>query len=82
MDEGIVIEEGAVPGAAATFFPEALASAAALTGKDTDRGLIDFVKELVRKLVSLVRRSRYGTVRNTQTYLVMTHDDASGRLYL
>ena len=82
LNKGMVIEEGSIPGGFSTFLPEGLAAAALLVGKDTDRGLVDWIKESFRKLVSLVRRSRHGAVGNTQIYLVMTHDDGQGRMYL
>ena len=81
-EDGIVVEDGAIPSGTASFLPEALAAGALLVGGDTDRGLVDRIQEIFRKLVSLVRRSSHGAVRNTQTYLVMAHDDAEGRMYL
>ena len=82
LNEGMVIEDGSIPGGTSALVPEALAAGAVLLGKDTDRGILDFFKELFRTLVSLVRRSRHGAVRNTQTYLVMTHDDARDRMHM
>jgi cholesterol oxidase len=79
---GMVIEEGAAPGGLATFMPEAMAAVATASGTDTDRGLADRVRERQRELVSLVRGPYRGAIRNTQTYLVMAHDDGDGRLEL
>lgn len=80
VDEGIVIEDGAVPGGLDGFMPALLAAAAAMVGDDTDPG--DDVAEGRRKLESLLLGSRHGAVRNTLTFLVMTHDDAEGELRL
>jgi len=82
LAEGMVIEEGAAPGALATFLPGTLAAVAKTVGKDTDRGLADLVRETGREWESLVRGPYRGAVRNTQTYLVMGHDAGDGKLVL
>jgi cholesterol oxidase len=80
LNEGMVIEDGAVPGGLDSFMPALLAAAAAIVGDDTDPG--DEVPERKRELESLLLGSRHGAVRNTLTFLVMTHDDADGELRL
>ena len=82
LDSGMVIEEGALPGVMGRALPVSLAALSAAIGVDTDGGLVDFVEEKRRELDSLVRGAYHGAVRNTQTYLVMTHDDCEGRMYL
>ena len=82
LDTGMVIEEGAVPGALGATLPAGLAACSAAVGVDTDSGLVDFVNEKRRELESLVRGPYHGAAHNTQTYLVMTHDDGAGRMYL
>ena len=82
VEEGLVIEEGAIPGVLANFIPQVMALAAKLIGRDTDSGLLDLVKEKARELESLVRGAYHGAIRNTQTYLVMAHDNSGGRMYL
>ncbi|MDJ0734226.1 MAG: GMC family oxidoreductase [Nostocaceae cyanobacterium] len=82
LDNGMVIEEGSIPGALAPILPQTFASAAKLLGKDTDYGLWDCLKEKFREVQSRFRGAYTGAVRNTQTYLVMTHDDGGGRMYL
>jgi cholesterol oxidase len=79
---GMVIEEGSIPGGLAGVVPAAMAAAAVLAGHDTDTGVADLVRERERELKSLVRGPYHGAVRNTQTYLVMTHDDGAGRMHL
>ena len=81
-EQGLVIEEGALPGALAPLLPAAFAAAAKTIGDDTDTGLGDRAKEKMRELDSLVRGPYHGALRNTQTYLVMSHDDADGELRL
>lgn len=80
LDQGMVIEEGAIPGGISALLPELLAVAAALEGTDTDAG--DRLREKQREVESVLLGPRHGAVRNTQTFLVMTHDDAGGTLRL
>jgi cholesterol oxidase len=80
--EGMVIEEGVIPAPLSVLMPAALAAAAAAIGQDTDQGLRDYAGERLREAGSLLAGAAAGAVRNTQTFLVMTHDDAAGRLHL
>ncbi len=82
LDNGMVIEEGSIPGALAPILAQTFATAAKLIGEDTDDGLRDRLKEKFREAQSLAHGAYTGAVRNTQTYLVMTHDDGAGRMYL
>jgi cholesterol oxidase len=82
LDEGMVIEEGSIPGGLSGFMPSLLGAAALVAGSDTDPGLLDRFKEKMRELVSFLSGSRRGAVHNTQTFLVMTHDGAKGELRL
>ncbi|GAX59324.1 glucose-methanol-choline oxidoreductase [Candidatus Scalindua japonica] len=82
LDEGIVIEEGVIPGAMAKLLPHAFVPMSRLFGKDTDSGMVDFVKEKWRELVSLTRGAYHGAIKNTITYLVNTHDGAGGKMKL
>jgi hypothetical protein len=59
-----------------------MAASDTLIGRDTDRGLGDYVRETARKLDSLVRGAYHGALRNTQIYLIMSHDDSKGRIKL
>lgn len=82
LNDGMVIEEGALPGPLVPIYPKALSGAAKVFGQDTDEGWWDFVRERTRDLESLMRGAYKGAVANTQTYLVMTHDDSAGRMML
>jgi cholesterol oxidase len=82
VNEGMVIEEGAVPGALGGILPLAWANAAALLGTNTERGVADRVREREREIDSLLRGPHTGADSNTQTYLVMTHDEGNGKLRL
>ncbi|HME44117.1 MAG TPA: GMC family oxidoreductase [Syntrophorhabdales bacterium] len=82
LSDGLVIEEGAIPGAFGSFIPAGLSAAAKLLGKDTDTGVGDLVKKKARELESLLHGPYAGAVRNTQTYLLMCHDNGDGNMYL
>ncbi|MDZ7690206.1 MAG: GMC oxidoreductase [Balneolaceae bacterium] len=80
--EGIVIEEGVIPGALSAFVPWLLSFAAKFTGDDTDSSIRDFFRELWRRVRSLFGGAYRGAANNTMTYLVMTHDDGKGKLFM
>lgn len=82
VDEGMVIEEGAVPAALGNYLPALFAAVAPILGQDTDAGFIDGVQENARVADSLVRGPYHGAIRNTQTFFAMTHDDGGGELRL
>jgi cholesterol oxidase len=82
LHDGIVIEEGVVPGAISATMGTGLAAMAQLGGQDTDEGLADFLSEKWREIKSIVGGAYKGAVKNTITYLVNTHDDANGKMYL
>lgn len=77
---GMVLQDGVLPAAFAPAMPALLELAATTGGTDSDAGFLDKLRELAREAESLVAGPRTGAIANTQTYLVMTHDDATGRL--
>ncbi|MGH9282907.1 MAG: GMC family oxidoreductase N-terminal domain-containing protein, partial [Acidimicrobiales bacterium] len=82
FEDGMVIEEGAIPGALRPFLPAAFGLVARLAGTDTDEGLGDRLRELGREVGGLFGGAGRGALHATQTYLVMTHDDGEGRIVL
>ncbi|WP_297809428.1 GMC family oxidoreductase N-terminal domain-containing protein [uncultured Methylophaga sp.] len=76
----MVIEEGALPGALGQALPSALASAAGWLGDDTDND--DALDEQGNVWQSILRGPYHGAVNQTQTFLVMSHDDAQGVITL
>jgi cholesterol oxidase len=82
LDEGMVIEEGVIPSSLASLLATTFAAVAPFVGKGTDRGVVDFAREMGRQLDSVALGALHGAIHNTQTYLVMTHDRAEGRMYL
>jgi cholesterol oxidase len=81
LEQGMVIEEGSIPGAIGTLLPAGLAAAAALSG-NLPRDLHALIVEKQRELESLVSGPYTGAIHNTQTYLIMTHDNAGGHMFL
>lgn len=82
LDDGMVIEEGALPSALASVLPGLFAAGAALGGRRADDSLGAIVQETERSLESLVGGAYAGAIHSTQTFLVMAHDDSGGRIAL
>jgi len=82
LEEGMTLEEGSIPAAIGKLVLASIVHFTRLFGVDTDRSLTDFFKEKWRELQSLVRGPYYGALNNTQVYLVMAHDDSSGKMSL
>lgn len=82
LEDGMVIEEGSIPSALAPVLPALLTTGADQLGEDTDKGVLDALEERARRRQSLLFGAYQGAVNHTQTYLVMSHDDAKGRIAL
>ena len=84
LDDGMVIEEGAIPGAMGGVLTTGLGGAAGLVGQDPLAGgaAAPDAAQVGRVLESMVHGPYRGAVRNSQVYLVMTHDDGAGRMTL
>ena len=82
LTDGMVIEEGSIPGALGAALPSALAAASELEGQEEKSGVLDRMKQAERTQESLIAGPYHGAVKNTQTYLIMTHDDGNGQMVL
>lgn len=97
VSQGMVIEDGSIPGAISGGLPQAFASALRLdrtAGREPMDGAPDLPEgssaattggpagPVRRELDSLMLGPHHGAVRNTQTFLVMTHDDGAGEMNL
>lgn len=82
LNDGMIIEEGSPPGPLAGFLPASLAVAADLAGREVKPGIREDLREEERELASWLEGPYRGAVHNTQTFLVMTHDDGDGRMVL
>lgn len=82
VELGMVIEEGSIPGALGAMLLAGLAALAPWSGKELAADAGEFIEERAREAESLIMGPYYGAIENTQTYLVMTHDDANGHMTL
>jgi cholesterol oxidase len=82
LEDGLVIEEGSIPGALGPIMPELAGLAAAGFGRWMGQGLADLIRAEGRFVLSELGRAHAGAMARTQTYLVMSQDDGHGRLVL
>ncbi|HKN49810.1 MAG TPA: alpha/beta fold hydrolase, partial [Actinomycetota bacterium] len=82
LEDGMVIEEGSIPGGMGTFLPGAFTFANEAVGRETGHGIRHRIEEKKQELTSLVEGAHHGAVRRSQTYLVMAHDSGSGTMEL
>jgi cholesterol oxidase len=82
MTDGMVIEEGSIPGALGPAMASALIDASLIGGEEEQPGFLERERQMLREQESLVAGPYHGAVYNTQTYLIMSHDSGNGRMYL
>ncbi len=82
LNDGMIIEEGVIPRSLAPVLASSLIMASRAMGRDTDSGFKDYAAEKYRELQAIVPGGSTGSVGNTQTYLVMAHDDSAGQIVL
>jgi cholesterol oxidase len=82
LADGMVIEEGSIPGALGAMLPAGLAAVAPWAGTELSPGADAFFQQREREGESLFCGPYKGAIKNTQTYLVMTHDGAAGHMKL
>lgn len=80
VDDGLIIEEGVVPGAIAKGFLVGIMKSAALLGHPADRSLLEKAEALERTAESIVAGPYVGAIDHTMTLLVMGHDESPGQL--
>jgi len=82
LTDGMVAEEGSPPGALGVFLPAAFEAAAAVAGTAEPVAGAELIEERERELLTDFEGPYHGAVNRSQTYLVMTHDNARGRMSL
>lgn len=80
LENNIIIQDGVVPGLYAPILPALLAGGSAFVGRNTPNG--SYLVRARRALESLLKGSYRGAVRNTMTFLVMSHDGGGGTMTL
>ncbi|CAB3769117.1 alpha/beta fold hydrolase [Paraburkholderia solisilvae] len=79
--DGFVIEEGSIASPIGGLMATVLGAAAPAEGVAMpDPKREPPLADEARVIESMLRGPHYGAMRNTQTYLVMSHDDESGRI--
>ncbi|MEZ4805018.1 MAG: GMC family oxidoreductase N-terminal domain-containing protein [Bacteroidia bacterium] len=86
LNDGMIIEDAAVPGAIGSLLPMTLDVNSKTIGsnqrQDDDKSVIEKVKQRARAMESNIGGPYVGAMRHTQTYLLMTHDGEGGRIEL
>jgi cholesterol oxidase len=82
LEDGMVIEEGSVPGAIRPILKPMLFLESRTEGEDTETGFDNWAEAKAREAVSLFQGANYGALNNTQIYLIMTHDSDAGKMTL
>ena len=79
---GMVMEDGAIPGALAVLAAPLLAIDAKLFGKYVDERFGHFIKRKFGEALGAFRGPYSGPARNTLFFLLMAHDDSQGQMRL
>jgi cholesterol oxidase len=82
LDEAMIIEEGAIPAPLGQIARWLCPLLACFYGRETERSLTEFCRQVGRGCASAFCGPYTGAMRNTQTYLVMSHDDDGGQMFL
>ena len=82
LTDGMIAEEGSPPGALGVFLPAAFEAAKTVAGTAEPAAPSELIEEKERELLSDFQGPYHGAVNRSQTYLVMTHDNARGRMTL
>jgi cholesterol oxidase len=82
LEDGMIIEEGVIPSTLAPMLASSLFMAARMLGKHGDVTTQEFAEEKLREMKALIPGISTGAVANTQTFLVMAHDDSCGKIAL
>jgi cholesterol oxidase len=80
--QGIVIEEGSIPGLLSLLLPDMLCVAEEAVGRPVAAHGPRSVPSAVAHLAEMLWHPRQHLLSHTQTYLVMGHDSDAGRMYL
>ncbi len=83
LDDGFIVQDGAIPGAIGRVCVGGLTASAAMFGAGGPSDVASQLQAVGRGLASLVTESAYvGALRNTSAFIVTGHDDSGGSLYL
>jgi cholesterol oxidase len=80
--DGMVMEDGTIPGAVSALLAPVFAAGARLIGVQNDRDLFDRFRHVYREIRSKIGGAHTGALENTLFMLVIAHDDGSGQMSL
>jgi cholesterol oxidase len=81
LDEGIIIEDGAIPSGLATLLAP-LVQVLALSASESRVGIVHWLRERQREALDLLGDRREGALNHSMVYLAIGHDGSAGRLFL
>ncbi len=82
LTDGMVIEDGNVPGPVAPGITPSMLAISKLFGKEPNDGAMETVRKKAREVSSMTLGPYHGAINHTQAFLVMTHDDGNGKMHL
>ena len=82
LEDAMIIEEGVIPSTLAPTLALSLFTAARMLGHYTTARLQEYTEERMREMEALIQGISTGAVANTQTFLVMAHDNSCGKIEL
>jgi cholesterol oxidase len=68
LEEGYLVEDGAIPNGLASIVPELFAASSAIIGQKTPGG--DWVAQEYRELQSITQGAHYGATNNSQSMIL------------
>ncbi len=82
LEDGMVIEEGSVPGPLATTVTASMVAISKLFGHEPSGTSSEKLHRKLREAQSIIEGPYHGALNHTQALLVMTHDDGKGVMKL
>lgn len=82
LKEGMLAEDGTIPGALGAFVARMLANEAVIQGKKLGAHLSTTLSREAREADTVVRGPHHGAMKHSQMFLVMAHDGEDGRMQL
>lgn len=82
LDDGIIIEEGALPAVMTGLLPEIFGASARLAGRAIPTTRSAWLTRRWREMESMLFGTLHGAMHRTLTYMVMSHDGSAGHILL
>ncbi|HEY6083734.1 MAG TPA: GMC family oxidoreductase, partial [Chitinophagaceae bacterium] len=82
LEDGMVIEEGGLPGPLASTATASMVAISKLFGREPSGTLSEKLHRKLREAQSIIEGPYHGALNHTQALLVMTHDDGKGVMKL